>query len=72
MVMRDFGSSLPRNFSSALPTSSLLVMMQASPFDIRSRDLCDPNEQQIYYKGSWRKCEPRDEGGDLSFSLLPI
>jgi hypothetical protein len=32
MVMRDLGSSLPRNFSSAVPTSSFLVMVQGSPF----------------------------------------
>src|SRR6478672_6369551 len=30
-VMRDFGSSLPRNFSSALSTESFSVMIQASP-----------------------------------------
>jgi hypothetical protein len=42
--------------------------MQASPFVVRLRDLYTRMaEQQIYYRGSRRKCEPRDEGGDLSF-----
>jgi hypothetical protein len=31
--MHDLGSSLPRNFSSAVPTSSFLVMIQARHVD---------------------------------------
>src|SRR6478672_4925930 len=70
-VMRDFGSSLPRNFSSALPTESFSVMIQASPFVDRCMTSMDPDGPSNKHTISpRRKCEPRNEGDDLSFSSL--
>jgi len=46
-VMRDFGSSLPRNFSSALSTESFSVMIQASPFGDPCRTTMDPDGRAI-------------------------
>ena len=69
--MRDFGSSLPRNFSRALPTESFSVMIQASPFVDRCRTSNGAGCAEQYATiRPHAKMRTAQRGDDLSFSSL--
>src|SRR5262249_28417342 len=63
MVMRVFGSSPPRNFSSALPTSSFFVMIQCSPFVDRCGPQSPDGRGEVYFNsrqiGQWHLEAPQ-------------